>query len=199
MFVMEIVEGKDHPPQVVPRYSELGKTTGLMMRMLQNYFSTGWYVILDSGFCDLKALIQLKKVGMFACAVIKKRWYWPAFVPGETINREFNNMELKVGDSLVITGKLDGKEYFCWALKEPSPVIMKMMATGGPLLANDSCKEQKRKWIEGGFNSRARTTGITSTVTPSTTTTTCVMLSLRLSIPLPRLVGRCVCSPLYSR
>jgi hypothetical protein len=29
-------------------------------------------------------------------------------------------MELKVGDSLVITGKLDGKEYFLWALKEPS-------------------------------------------------------------------------------
>jgi hypothetical protein len=83
---------------------------------LQSYFSTGWYVILDSGFCVLKALIQLNKVGMFACAVIKKRRYWPVFFPGEAINREFNNMELKVGDSLVITGKLDGKEYFFWAL-----------------------------------------------------------------------------------
>ena len=30
----------------------------------------------------------------------------------------------------------------------------------------------------GLFNSRARTTGITSTATPSTTTTTCVMLSV---------------------
>jgi hypothetical protein len=56
---------------------------------------------------------------------------------------------LKVGDSLAITGKLDGEEYFFWALKEPS-YIMKMMATGGPLIVNDSCKEQKRKWIEGG-------------------------------------------------
>ncbi len=89
MFVMEMVKGKDHPPQVVPRYSELGKTTGLLMRMLQSYFSMGRYVILDSGFCVLKALIQLKKVGMFACVVIKKRRYWPAFVPGEAINREF--------------------------------------------------------------------------------------------------------------
>jgi hypothetical protein len=147
MFVMEMVEGKDHPPQVVPRYSELGKTTGLLMQMLQSYFSTGRYVILDSGFCVLKALIQLKKVGMFACAVIKKHRYWPAFVPGEAINREFENLELKVGDSLAITGKLDGEEYFLWALKEPS-YIMKMMATGGPLLANESCKEQKRRWIE---------------------------------------------------
>jgi hypothetical protein len=149
MFVMEIVEGKDHPPQVVPKYSELGKTTGLLMRMLQSYFSTGRYVVLDSGFCVLKALVQLKKVGMFACAVIKKHRYWPAFVPGEAINRELDNLELKVGDSLAITGKLDGEEYFFWALKEPS-YIMKMMATGGPLLANDSCKKQKRKWIEGG-------------------------------------------------
>ena len=142
---------------------------------------------------------------MFACAVIKKRRYWPAFVPGEAISREFDNLELKVGDSLAISRKLAGEEYFLWTLKEPS-FIMKMMATGGPLLANDSCGEQKRRWTEGGgsrelghFDSRARTTGITSSVTPLMTTTTCVMLSLRLSIPLPRLVGRCVCSPLYSR
>ena len=27
---------------------------------------------------------------------------------------------------------------------------MKMMATGGPLLVNDSCGEQKRRWMEGG-------------------------------------------------
>ena len=149
MFVMEMVEGKDHPPQVAERYSELGKTTGLPMRMLQCYFATGRYVVLDSGFCVLKALIQLIKVVMFACAVIKKRRYWPAFVHGEEISREFDNLELMVGDTLAISGKLDGKEYFFWALKEPS-YIMKMMAMGGPLLANDSCGEQKRRWTEGG-------------------------------------------------
>jgi hypothetical protein len=27
---------------------------------------------------------------------------------------------------------------------------MKLMATGGPLIPNDSCKMQKRKWTEGG-------------------------------------------------
>ncbi len=149
MFVMEMVEGKDHPPQVAERYSELGKTTGLLMRMLQSYFASGRYVVLNSGFCVLKALVQLKKVGMFACAVIKKLWYWSAFVPGEAISREFDNLELKVGDSLAIFGKLDSKEYFFWALKEPS-YIMKMMAMGGPLLANDSCGEQKQRWTEGG-------------------------------------------------
>ena len=56
---------------------------------------------------------------------------------------------MKVGDSLAITRKLDDEEYFFWALKEPSYII-KMMATGGPLLANDSCGEQKWRWTEEG-------------------------------------------------
>ena len=97
----------------------------------------------------MKALVQLKKVCRFACAVIKKRRYWSAFVPGEAISREFDNLELKVGKSLAISRKLDGEEYFFWALKEPS-YIMKMMATGGPLLANDCCGEQEWRWTEGG-------------------------------------------------
>ena len=77
MFLMKMVKGKDHPPQVAEKWSKLGRTTGLLMRMLQSYFTMGRYVILKSGFCVLKALIELKKVGLFACAVIKKCWYWP--------------------------------------------------------------------------------------------------------------------------
>ena len=65
MFSMEMVEGKDHPPQIKERFSELGKTTGLLMRMLECYFATGRYVILDSGFCVLKALVELK--GRIVC------------------------------------------------------------------------------------------------------------------------------------
>jgi hypothetical protein len=98
MFSMEMVEGKDHPPQVAERWSKLGKTTVLLLRMLATYFSTGRYVILDSGFCVLKSLVELKKVGIFACAVIKKCRYWQAFVPGEAINRQFDNLGLGVGD-----------------------------------------------------------------------------------------------------
>jgi hypothetical protein len=113
MFSMEMVEGKDHPPQVAERWSKLGKTMGLLLRMLATYLSTGRYVILDSGFCVLKSLVELKKVGIFACAVIKKRRYWPAFVPGEAINRQFHNLGLGVGDSLAISGKLDGKDFSC--------------------------------------------------------------------------------------
>ena len=54
--------------------------------------------------------------------------------------------------------------------------------TGGPLLANESCGELKRRWMEGGVevarNSSARVTGITRFVMPLTITIICVMHSL---------------------
>ena len=34
LFSMELVEGKDHPPQIQERWSQLGRMTGLLMRML---------------------------------------------------------------------------------------------------------------------------------------------------------------------
>jgi hypothetical protein len=114
MFLMEIVEGKDHPPQINERFSELGKTAGLLMRMLEFYFATSRYVFLDSGFYVLKALVELKKVGMFACAVIKKRRYWPAMVPGDAMTDAFD--EAQVRDSRAISGVLDGVKYFLWGL-----------------------------------------------------------------------------------
>ena len=46
---------------------------GVLLCMMKIYFYTGRYVILDSGLCVLKGLIQLRKKGVFACAVIKKR------------------------------------------------------------------------------------------------------------------------------
>ena len=55
---------------------------GLLSRMMKIYFATGRYIILGSGFCVFKGLIQLSKKGVFACAVIKKRRKWPAMVPG---------------------------------------------------------------------------------------------------------------------
>ncbi len=72
--------------------------------MLSSYFATGRYVVLDSGFCVLKALVELKKVGLFACAVIKRRRYWPAYVPGEAFNAQFTDLGMGVGEWLAISG-----------------------------------------------------------------------------------------------
>jgi hypothetical protein len=77
--------------------------------------------VLDSGFCVLQALIKLKKVGLFACAVIKKRRYWSAMVPGEEMSQALD--EANVGTSMAISGMLDGVKHFLWGLKEPSYVM----------------------------------------------------------------------------
>jgi hypothetical protein len=144
---MKLVKGKDHPQQIKERWSKLGRTTGLLMRMLSTYFTTGRYVVLDLGLCVLRALIELKKVGLFACAVIKKRRYWPAMVPGDEMSQAFDNAN--VGTLMAISGVLNGTKYFLWGLKEPS-YVMKMMVTGGPLIANETCKDQRRRITKDG-------------------------------------------------
>jgi len=143
MFVIELVEGKDRPKEMAPpEFENLGKTVGLLLRMLKSVFHTGRYVILDSGFCVLKALIELKKLGVYACALIKKRRYWPTLVPGDAMERRFASKN--VGDVDAIEGISDGVNYTLWGMKEPD-YVMRMMATGGPLSADDSCRTTTRR------------------------------------------------------
>ena len=61
LISVELVKGKDHLQQIKEKWSELGHTIGLLMRLLSSYFATGRYVVLDSGFCVLQALIKLKR------------------------------------------------------------------------------------------------------------------------------------------
>ncbi len=70
MFVVEMAEGKDRPQELgVREYeSDFGKTGGLLLRLLKTYFSTGRYVVLDSGFCALIAILGLLKMGIYAGA-----------------------------------------------------------------------------------------------------------------------------------
>ena len=80
---MELVKGKDCLKELPkPEHDNLGKTTGVLLRMLKSYFATGKYVILDFGFCVLKGLVELCKRGLFAGTFIKKRCFWPSLVPG---------------------------------------------------------------------------------------------------------------------
>lgn len=141
MLFIELVEGKDHPKELPEKFSEYGKTVGLLLRMLENYFGSGRYVVLDSGFCVLQGLKWLRKKGLFACALIKKRRYWPWMVPGDAMERHFQDKE--VGDTDAIEGVLDGVKYTIWGMKEPN-YIMRMMATGGALLADETCKMTTR-------------------------------------------------------
>ena len=107
-FVIELVEGKEHPYQAgLLEFEDLrGKTVGLLFCMMKSYFATGRYITLDYGFCVLKGLIQLRKKGVFACSVINKKRYWPVMVPGKEIEDHFREME--VGETYAIQRKVDG-------------------------------------------------------------------------------------------
>ncbi|KAL7549033.1 hypothetical protein ACHAWF_012294, partial [Thalassiosira exigua] len=143
MFVIELVEGKDRPRELgVPGYErEYGKTGALLLRMLKSYFATGRYIVLDSGFCVLKAILALRDRGLFAGALIKKRRYWPTLVPGDKMEEHFASK--KVGEIDAIQGEKDRVKYTLWGMKEPD-YVMRIMATGGALISDETCKTAYR-------------------------------------------------------
>lgn len=114
-----------------------------------SYFQTGTYVVLDSGFCVLEAFIELKHHGLFGCALIKKCKFWPTHIPGEEIENHMKNKG--IGETDAIQETFNGITYNLWAMKEPEDV-MKMMATGGSLLADGSCCTTICYWLENGVD-----------------------------------------------
>ena len=152
MYSIEMVEGKDRPREKIdPNDKTCGKTGALLLRLTQSIFTTGKVVILDSGFCVLKAIIALRKKGVFASALVKKRRYWPRYVPGPAMAAHMETK--KVGECDSLRGTLDGVPYDLFALKEPD-YIMKLMSTYGGLTIPSHQRESKRIWEENGENRR---------------------------------------------
>ena len=83
-------------------------------------------MILDSGFCVLEVLIELRKVGVFAGPLIKKWRYWPKNIKEDMIDTYFKDEE--GGKIDLWNGKLNDTPYNVFCLKKPDSV-MKIMAT----------------------------------------------------------------------
>ena len=110
MFAVEMVEGKDRPREIGPQeFSTYCKTAGLMLRMLKSYFGAGKYVILDSGFCVLQAILELKQHGIYSCALITKRCFWLTGVPGDAMDKRMETKE--VGEVDAVQGSQGGVTY----------------------------------------------------------------------------------------
>ena len=122
-------------------YHEKGKTAGLLLRLCQSLFQTGKVVILDSGFCVLQALVELKKMGVYASALVKKRRYWPKNVPGEQIKIDFEAVD--VGVTKRKPAVLDGERIDLFCMKEPD-YVMTMMSTYGTVSSLPDQKESVR-------------------------------------------------------
>ena len=147
MWGIDLVEGKDHPRALGQQeFDNMGSTVGLLLQMLAAIFHKGYVVILDSGFCVLKALIELRKKGVFASTLIKKRRYWPKFIHADDIKAHFDNKEVGATDSWA--GKLDDIPFHVYAMIEPD-YVMSLMSTYGTN-NRDNGKETHCNWRVGG-------------------------------------------------
>ena len=141
MYAIEMVEGKDAPKErPPPEHSDKGPTVGLLLRLTAALFNTGKVVILDSGFCVLQGLIELRKVGVFSSAVIKKRRYWPKHVPGDIMDERMKDKPLGACDS--IKGIMDEVPYNLFCMKDKD-FVMKLMSTYGGLVET---RGQEKTW-----------------------------------------------------
>jgi len=59
MWAMELVEGKNSPHRHREFEDRGRKTVGMLLRLCKPFFYTGLCLVLDSGFCVLKGLIEL--------------------------------------------------------------------------------------------------------------------------------------------
>ena len=91
----------------------------------------------------LERVYSVEEEGYFPCAIIKKIIYWPSVVPGKETEDYFGGVEVVDTDAIQVT--VDDVIYNLWGMKEPN-YVMRMMATGGRLLADDTRKETVRRW-----------------------------------------------------
>ena len=148
LYAIELAEGKSRPKEK-PRelFYELGKTAGLLLRLCQSIFQTGKIVVLDSGFCVLQAIVELKKKGVYASALVKKRRYWPKYVKGDVIKAHFK--DVPIGITKRLPGELDGVKLDLFCLKEPDYVLT-LMSTYGSINAKSGQKDSVRYGANGG-------------------------------------------------
>ena len=145
IWQLEIGEGKDQPHELPKQHDNKGKTVGTLLHLTKPIHGSGKLVVLDSGFCVLQGLVELKKLGVFAHALIKKRQYWPKHVKGDDIIQHFANKE--VGSADALRGQLDGVPVYIYGMKEPEYTMM-LMATYGTLAEQGDKKT--RNFMDGG-------------------------------------------------
>ena len=142
---MNIQEGKDTPKERRGDDNENKQrhrnTCALLLCLCKSLYFSGKVVVLDSGFCVLQALVELKKLGVYAAAVIKKRRYWPKYVKGDEMDRYMANKE--IGDVGVWQGVLDNIKVFYFMMKEPG-FVMKLMSTYGDTATPENQESTRR-------------------------------------------------------
>ena len=103
LYQMEIAEVKDMSSQQPPKAIE------------KPLWHTAKLVILDSGFWVLKGIVELRKKGVFALALIKKRRYCPKLFQGDEFKAHFAYQEVGAVDAC--PGQMDSFKFHVICMK----------------------------------------------------------------------------------
>ena len=69
---------------------------GLFLSFYKSIWVTGKVLVLDSGFCALRAITEILKVGLFSAALTNKNRYRPKCIHGDFIKQSFYDNRLEV-------------------------------------------------------------------------------------------------------
>lgn len=121
LYILELQEGKDRPAwrdadEFAHLFPDGNKAGPLMMRLCKPLFGSGSIVIHDAGFSSIPALCQLKKKGVFASCLIKKKRFWPKFTDGG--RHEAHMAQRAIGDCDAIQAQFAGEDYAIYLLKD---------------------------------------------------------------------------------
>ena len=138
MWRINLVEGKDRPKLGNGRWAfetkwerqGYTKTAALLLEMTEPLHGTGKMVTGDSGFCVAKAVMDLHAKGVYFQSLIKKRWYWPAQVPGDQIDAHM--MTKGLGETETFVQSIEGVRFLVHCTRD-SQYVTKIMSTHGLL------------------------------------------------------------------
>ena len=143
---MEMVKVKDTPKEAPSKeYVLQGKTVGLLLHLTRPIWGTSKVVVLDSGFCVLQGIAELRNKGVFAAALIEKQKYWPKYIDGDGIKEHFKDKEVDTVDAM--KGYLNGVKVKVHCIKEPEYVMI-LMSSYSTLKRVGS--DKKRVWMNEG-------------------------------------------------
>ena len=139
--MLDAPHAAEHPK---PKHNNHGNTVGLLVQIWEAIFARGSVVVLDSGFCVLKCIIELKKRGVYASALIKKCRYWPKYIKGDDIKSHCDDKD--VGDCNAWKVQMDEVDFYVYAMKEPD-YVMSIMSTYG---TNQQMRKEMQCELVGG-------------------------------------------------
>ena len=114
-----------------------GVTTGLLLHLTNIIFHMTKFVILDSGVCVLRGIIEIQKRRLFYNTLIKRLQYWTKYVDDDAINNHFEGkIFVTVG---VLSGTLENTPFHIFLIEE-TYYTMNLISTYGKMKLEESSK-----------------------------------------------------------